>query len=492
MPFLSASGMSPYNKIRGGALGPAAVPFAFGNALQFDGVNDYVSFTSQIDLSGAFTYSIWMKMASYDDYVSTSAFGNNYHFNNQNSVTMRFNLGALSSFSFPLVALNVWENYVLTRDASFNMKLYRNGVESTTGSQVNSGVLRVGSLGNYPTGTLPIDGTLDEVGILGGTEATLTQIADLYNSGNGANFTTVMGSSDLNYHLDESGTATTAVDSSGNGNDGTLNNFPASGMWVAHLPYSGADADANAYINAGQIVDLTEIAAIEQMFLDLKGTGSTTNNSNLYNDLIAFYPISPTSLAAASVNAINPGTYNIIWNNMVAGDLTADGIQGNNSSKYGDTQIPMNTLRGVGNSFGCNVHTPGTINSRNYMGAYNSGSLFYGVFKSSADVRAYSASATAFVSLSGDANLAGNIVVDRALSTGFSAYVDGLSDGGAAASEPSVTATNPNIFLLGEGRSSGLSRPTDARINIAIIANSLSLNQHKDYQDSIAKYLLNR
>jgi hypothetical protein len=255
---------------------------------------------------------------------------------------------------------------------------------------------------------------------------------------------------------------------------------------------SSIDPDAQAYITAGSITDATEIAAINQMFLDLKGTGSTTNNTNVYSDLIAFYPISPTSLAAASVNAVNPGTYDIIWNNMVAGDLTADGIQGNNSSKYGDTQIPMNTLRGVGNSFGCNVHTAGTITSRSYMGAYNGTNLFYSIFKSTGEVRIYSASTTVFINLTGNANLTGNTMSDRAGGTGFSAYVDGLSDGSAVVSEPSVTATNPNIFLLGESRSTGLARPTDARINIAVRAVSLSANQHKDYEDAITTYLAAR
>ena len=469
------------------AAGGETPAFAFGNALQFDGINDYVSVTETNSLP-EYTISSWFKVDSFNTFFASNS-------NSFVNIWMRFSTrfyvrdvsgGLTASFAFPALSVGTWNHFALVGTGG-NARMYINGVESTSLSQP-LGNMQFANLGKASTSYF--GGIIDETSIW--TSAlTAGQISNQYNSGNG-NYADVDVTPLVWLKLNESGTATTAVDSSGNGNDGTLNNFPASGMWVVHLPYNGADVDANAYINAGEIIDFTEIAAIEQMFLDLKGTGSTTNNSNIYNDLIAFYPISPTSLAAASVNAINPGTYNIIWNNMVAGDLTADGIQGNNSSKYGDTQIPMNTLRGVGNSFGCNVHTPGTINSRNYMGAYNSGSLFYGVFKSSADVRAYSASATAFVSLSGDANLAGNIVVDRALSTGFSAYVDGLSDGGAAASEPSVTATNPNIFLLGEGRSSGLSRPTDARINIAIIANSLSLNQHKDYQDSIAKYLLNR
>ena len=64
MPFLSASGVSPYNKIRVGSGGGVELPFAFGNALEFDGVNDYLSLESGgAILSTAFewTISLWIK-----------------------------------------------------------------------------------------------------------------------------------------------------------------------------------------------------------------------------------------------------------------------------------------------------------------------------------------------------------------------------------------------------------------------------------------------
>jgi hypothetical protein len=42
-----------------------------------------------------------------------------------------------------------------------------------------------------------------------------------------------MGANNLNLHLNESGTATVAIDSGGSGNDGTLNNFSGT-YWVPH------------------------------------------------------------------------------------------------------------------------------------------------------------------------------------------------------------------------------------------------------------------
>jgi hypothetical protein len=43
-----------------------------------------------------------------------------------------------------------------------------------------------------------------------------------------------MGANNLNLHLNESGIDTIAIDSGGSGNNGTLNNFPTSGMWIPH------------------------------------------------------------------------------------------------------------------------------------------------------------------------------------------------------------------------------------------------------------------
>ena len=67
-------------------------------------------------------------------------------------------------------------------------------------------------------------------------------------------------------------------------------------------PAPSYDADATAYFAAAGITDTTEKDAANQLVLDLKGTGSTPNSTDLWTDAAAFYPISPTSLAAAAYN----------------------------------------------------------------------------------------------------------------------------------------------------------------------------------------------
>jgi len=64
----------------------------------------------------------------------------------------------------------------------------------------------------------------------------------------------------------------------------------------------GIDPDAQAYITAAGITDPTEQAAVNQLVLDLKGSGSTTNNTDVWSDSYTIYPLSPTSLTAAEYN----------------------------------------------------------------------------------------------------------------------------------------------------------------------------------------------
>jgi hypothetical protein len=226
-----------YSQAAGGG-----APFAFGNALEFDGVNDYVSSAlSSYTQTNDITLSFWIKEdtpSSFNAIMTIPMSGGQ-------PLTLLYDSGgSYGQFTFGVRGLSSnrvssgitktnWNHILLSGKPSIGLSCYINGVLIST---VATGALGVyannfdlgrygGSYGNV---------MLDEVAVLGGTAATLTNAQNLYNSGNGADFNSVMGSSDVYYHLDESGTATTAVDSSGNGNDGTLNNFATSGMWVAH------------------------------------------------------------------------------------------------------------------------------------------------------------------------------------------------------------------------------------------------------------------
>jgi len=117
-----------------------------------------------------------------------------------------------------------------------------------------------------------------------------------------------------------------------------LTNNQAKDLSDAITTYNTAvrtDPDATAYITAAGITDPTEQAAVIQLVSDLKGTGSTTNNTDIWTGLDAIYPTSPTSLSAAEYNLKDPATYQITWYNSPT--HSSAGVAFNGSNQYGDT-----------------------------------------------------------------------------------------------------------------------------------------------------------
>ena len=205
--------------------------FGFGNALTF-GDSDKVDLDSGVVVNGAFILSFWMNLPGF---VSSRRFVTNSGGNDRlvtNSSTAIAFIWTVSQYIFNFasaMSIDTWVHVVWTRAASGGaMDMWVDGVGTTSTNSVTT-ALTLQTIG-YSTSFL---GIIDEFAILAGTEATQTNVDDLYNGGDGANFEDVMGPADVYLQLNESGTATTAVDTSANGNDGTLNNFPASGMWNA-------------------------------------------------------------------------------------------------------------------------------------------------------------------------------------------------------------------------------------------------------------------
>jgi hypothetical protein len=102
----------------------------------------------------------------------------------------------------------------------------------------------------------------------------------------------------------------------------------------------GIDPNAQAYITAAGITDPTEQAAVNQLVLDLKGTGSTPNSTDLWTDAAAFYPISPTSLSAAAYNLRDTTSFNMAYANSPTHAST--GVTFNGTTQYGDTGFNPN------------------------------------------------------------------------------------------------------------------------------------------------------
>jgi hypothetical protein len=201
---------------------PHSYAYPFMNALQFDGVNDYVSIGSSVSVSAEATVNMWVKFSDLNTRLVSDTSNTAVIWTPTSTSVRVYCGGGFRDFVVPTMSLGTWYMITATRDASSGWRVYLNGTESTSGLQVRAGTFNVDRLGNL--GSVYSDIVLDELSILDGTTASDIQIKSLYNFGDGADANTALGSTSLYYKFNES-SGTSVADSSGNGNTGTLNNF---------------------------------------------------------------------------------------------------------------------------------------------------------------------------------------------------------------------------------------------------------------------------
>jgi hypothetical protein len=248
----------------------------------------------------------------------------------------------------------------------------------------------------------------------------------------------------------------------------------------------GIDPDAAAYIAAAGITDAAEQAAVNQLVLDLKGTGSTTNNTDVWAEMLALYPVSPTSLAAAAFNLKNPATYQIDWYNSPS--HSSAGVAFNGTTQYGDCNfIPSTALASANDA--C---AGGSVNSVAAGTTYIMGSnvttsqrfLFYHL-TSTINAQLFS---TGNGIVSGSYTARGGVFISsRRSSTDLEIYEAGAS---LATQTGTHTGTLPNISVFlsaynNAGTPLGFSQQT---IDFAFLGKGLTDNQVTDIYDAITNY----
>lgn len=238
----------------------------------------------------------------------------------------------------------------------------------------------------------------------------------------------------------------------------------------------GFDPDAQAYITAASIVDATEIAAVNQIFDDLKGKGNTTNNSNIFSKFYALYLVSPTSLAATEINAANPGTYNITWYNSPT--HTSLGIKGNGSNQYGDTGFQPALIANI-NDFGLSVDVGLT------GGGLDMGSNSYAHINSSSSSYTYILGGLGS-SVNGTANTIGLRTVVRRSSNDLEAYVNGVTEGTDTTLSGSLN--NLPLFLMCRNQNGNASFLSTKRYRFFAIHRGMTTQEAVDLNDAVSKY----
>lgn len=209
---------------------PVRAPFTFGRALEFDGVNDYVNFaTFTLNHTGGSALSFWFKKHGYP--VFGSAIGG--YIQTLGGTDKRIIITGYGTFNFAASRNDTTWYHVFITVSAGQAECYVNGVKSTNGPIATVNSIQFDYLNKRNTANT-YSGTLDEIAVWTSVAGTQQNAIDLYNGGLGALASDIIPAPNRYYRLNESGTDTTAVDSGADGANGTLNNFPASGMWVTH------------------------------------------------------------------------------------------------------------------------------------------------------------------------------------------------------------------------------------------------------------------
>ena len=154
-----------------------------------DGNNDYIS-TPLFSLTSPITVSAWVKNVANDSPVfSASGAGVNYgnneviHYFSNKSILVGGDAAANKYYQFPQLNLNEWVHLTMTRDVGNNMRVYLNGIGSTSNPQSNPGILQMNQIGRYSafTNIYNAKGSIGEVRIYN-KALSASEVINNYNS----------------------------------------------------------------------------------------------------------------------------------------------------------------------------------------------------------------------------------------------------------------------------------------------------------------------
>jgi hypothetical protein len=254
----------------------------------------------------------------------------------------------------------------------------------------------------------------------------------------------------------------------------------------------GFDPDAEAYFTAADITDATEKDAVNQLVLDLKGTGSTPSGTDLWTDAAAFYPISPTSLAAAAYNLRDTTSFNMTWANSPTHAST--GVTFDGSTQYGDTGFNPN-VETLANGYDI------TLGVQIVNASVTAVGLMSAVFATSSRTQMLLISGNLYQDIHNTA-VAGRLITstggtyqgrmivsaDRIANGGKANYLNGVSLG-TSAYESSGTPVNYSLFVGAQNNGSGGQNFTAFEMRFGlIIPKGLNATAVADLDDAIVRY----
>ena len=250
----------------------------------------------------------------------------------------------------------------------------------------------------------------------------------------------------------------------------------------AHVPY---DADADAFNTAASITGTTQRSAITSLTLDLKGTGSTTNSSDIWSKLYAFYPMCPIdattfNLTACKYNLVDPvdtdAAFRMTWVNSPT--VSYDGVKGNGSTSYGNTHFIESAHMTAGNN---------GMTRDNFDISSGTDDIIAGASYPMLSFR------RATQSFSGNNSIihadARNIcTISRLTATDFTVYLDGASGGTLSATTTSQASKEMFICASSHATNTSPVSPLAVGFKTFSLHDGLTANEALDLKDAITNY----
>ena len=277
-----------------------------GQALYFDGSNDYVSTT--LTSGKIFTWSAWFKSASvvtacgYQSIITIP--GASYMLMDVcNSAGSFWSSDGMGGTNLLVTGLtnNTWYHLVLMREGDSitgGYKAYLNGVykgQANTGIWSSADVIRIGNRSDVAQ---PFNGTIDDVRIYN-RALSAGEVADLYTMGtatvnastNALNANGLVGqwSFDGKQTVWTSSTAATTLDTSGNNNTGTLTNMSQSTSPTIGKIGQGLKFDGTHYVSASPSPFTSNTSGTITAWIKSTNGGANTTIFNLATPASANY-----------------------------------------------------------------------------------------------------------------------------------------------------------------------------------------------------------
>lgn len=270
--------------------GAATAAGKFGNGGSFDGINDYVSVPddSSLDITGAATYSAWIKFTSNgtsnERIMSKGETGSSYSlilYKLSEAKTIGFgdNAGVITTTNS--FGDGIWHNVVAIHDggnSNASLSIYVDGVkQAVTADGVFDGVnatdqpLSIG--GNVDDGVAEnfFAGSIDDVRVYNRALSD-REIRNLYNYAPGP----------VGWWKMEEGSGTEAYDSSGNGITGTLSGPAwANGKFGKAISFDGS----NDYVTINRTLTTTMTVSAWVKLTDFSKTANTLINATPHTTL---------------------------------------------------------------------------------------------------------------------------------------------------------------------------------------------------------------